>query len=106
PADTQPLLVGTVTIERDEQEILAQNEMEDADDDKKCEAFPNFMRRYEQNIANQHVLDFLVAFRRAAEQQDCSSRSYDVRDSDDRFLRDLARTFSGYRKNGLSYQSD
>src|SRR5438034_8899785 len=73
--------------------------MEDADDDKKCEAFPNFMRRYEQNIANQHVLDFLVAFRRAAEQQDRSSSSHDVRDSDDGFLRNLARPFSSNREN-------
>src|SRR6266542_1080110 len=80
--------------------------MEDAHRDKKCKAFPNFIRRYEQNIANQHVLDFLVAFRRAAEQQDSSSSSHDIRNSDDRFLRDLARTFSGYRKNGPSDQSE
>src|SRR5204862_1412775 len=106
PAHAQTFLVSPITIERDEQERAAENEMEDADDDKKREAFPNFMRRYEQNIANQHVLDFLVAFRRAAEQQDRSSSSHDIRNSDDRFLRDLARTFSGYRKNGPSDQSE
>jgi hypothetical protein len=39
--------------------------MEDTDSDKKSEAFPNFKGRYEQNISDKHVLDFLVTFRRA-----------------------------------------
>src|SRR5882724_12852375 len=78
--------------------------MEDPDCDEKREAFPNFMGRYEQNVANQHILDFLVTFRRAAEQQDRSSRRHDIRNPDDRFLRDLARTFSGNRKNSRSDQ--
>src|SRR5439155_247220 len=99
PAHAQTFLVSLITIERDEQERAAQNEMEDADRNEKRKAFPNFMRRYEQNIANQHVLDFLVAFRRAAEQQDRSSSSHDVRDSDDGFLRNLARPFSSNGEN-------
>src|SRR5207245_10280522 len=106
PAHAKSFLVSPVAIERHQQERAAQNEMEDADDNKKCKAFPNFMRRYEQNIANQHVLDFIIAFRRATEQQDRSSSSHDIRNSDDRFLRDLARTFSGYRKNGRADQSE
>jgi len=65
PTHTQTFLVSRIAIERNQQKISAQTEMEDTDSGKKCEAFPNFMRRYEQNIANQHVLDFLVAFRRA-----------------------------------------
>src|SRR5207249_11922259 len=58
PAHAQTFLVSPIAIERDEQERAAQTEMEDADRDEKCKAFPNFIRRYEQNIANQHVLDF------------------------------------------------
>src|SRR5207245_11115474 len=61
PAHAQTFLVSPIAIERDEQERAAQNQIEDADAEKKCKAFPHFMGRYEQNIANQHVLDFLVA---------------------------------------------
>src|SRR5205814_3431373 len=68
PAHTQTFLVSPIAIERDEQEIFAQNEMEDADSDKKCEAFPNFIRRYEQNITNQHVLDFRSEERRVGKE--------------------------------------
>jgi hypothetical protein len=65
PTHTQTFLVSRIAIERNQQKISAQTEMEDADNGKKREAFPNFMRRYEQNISDKHVLDFLVAFRRA-----------------------------------------
>ena len=56
PTHTQTFLVSRIAIERNQQKISAQTEMEHADSDKKCEAFPNFMGRYEQNIANQLFL--------------------------------------------------
>ena len=93
PAHAQTFFVSRIAIEGDEQKISAQNEMENTDDDKKCEAFPNFTRRHEQNISDEHVFDFLVAFRRAAQEQDRGGRRHDVGDADDRFLRNLARRF-------------
>src|SRR5437773_6034859 len=80
--------------------------MEDADRDEKRKAFPNFQRSHKQNVAHQHLLDLFVSFRGAAEQQDRSSSRHHIRNSDDRFLRDLARTLSGYRKNRRSNQSE
>src|SRR6266513_5873909 len=80
--------------------------MQKADRDEKRKAFPNFMRRHKQNVAHQHLLDLFVAFRRAAEEQDRSSSRHDIRNSDDRFLRNLARPFSRYRKDGRSNQSE
>ena len=44
--------------------------MENADDKKKSEAFPDFERCNEQDIPDQHLFDFFVAFRRAAQEQD------------------------------------
>ncbi len=69
PAHAQAMLVGAVAIEGDEQERLAQGEMNNADEEKKPEAFPDLRRTHEQDIADEHVLDFLVAFRGAAQEQ-------------------------------------
>ena len=70
PTNLQTPFISAVAIERDEEEGFAQNEMQDADGDEKSEAFPNFERRHEQNISDEHLLDLLVAFRGAAEKQD------------------------------------
>src|SRR5436190_136068 len=78
--------------------------MDDADDDKKCKAFPNLMRRYEQNIANQHVLDFLVAVRTATQQQDRSISRHDIRNSADRVHLHSARAFPGHGQHCRSNQ--
>ena len=43
---------------------------------------------HEKNITDKHVLDFLVAFRGAAQQQDGRRRRHDIADADDRFLRE------------------
>src|SRR6266699_7262405 len=80
--------------------------MEDADDDEKRKAFPNFMRRYEQNITDKHLLDLFVSFRRAAEEQHRRRCRNHIGNADNRFLRNLARPFSRYRKNGRSNQSE
>ena len=80
--------------------------MQKADRDEKRKALPNFQRSHKQNVAHQHLLDLFVSFCRAAKQQHCRSGRNHIGDSDDRFLRNLARPFSRYRKNGRSDQSE
>ena len=66
--------------------------MQHADGDKERETFPDFSGAHEQDIADQHLFDFFVAFRGAAQQQDRRGRGHDVGNADDRFLRNwLAR---------------
>src|SRR5207249_11909334 len=78
PANSQPLLISPVPIEGDEQEIPAEDEMQNADDCKKSEAFPYLQRCDEQDISNQHLFDLLIAFGRAAQEQDCGSRRNNI----------------------------
>ena len=73
--------------------------MNDADQEKKPETFPDIEWTHEKDITDKHVLDFLVPFRRAAQEQDRGRRRHDIADSDDRFLRDLARALAGNGKN-------
>ena len=73
--------------------------MENSDGDKERETLPNFARCHEQNISHEHVFDFFVTFRRAAEQQHRRGCRHDIGNADDRFLRNLARPFSGHGKN-------
>ena len=68
--------------------------MENADRNKKRETFPNLRRRHQQNITDQHLLDFFVALRRATKKEDRGGGRYDISNANDRFLRNLARAFS------------
>ena len=76
--------------------------MKNAHRNKKGETFPNLHRRYQQDIAYQHLFDFLVALRSAAEQQHRRGRGHDVGDADDGFLRNFAGAFSGDGKDGAA----
>src|SRR6516165_1006305 len=79
--------------------------MESADRSEESEPFPNFAWCYQQNISDQHVLDFFVAFRGAAQQQhSCCSRDH-IGNSDHGFLWNLARAFSSYGKNCCANQT-
>src|SRR4030095_6970536 len=99
PADTQTLLVGTVAIERDEEKVSSQKEMESADDNKKGKASPNARLCPQQNSPHQHLFDFFVPFRRAAEQEHGCCRCHHVGNADNCFLRNLTGAFSGEREN-------
>ena len=106
PAHAQAVLVGAVAIKGDEQERLAQGEMNDADEEKKPEAFPDVDWTNEKDITHEHVLDFLIPFRGAAQEQDGRRRRHDIADADDRFLRDLTRAFAGNGENRGPKQSE
>ena len=73
--------------------------MNDRDQEKKSEAFPNVSRTHEQDVADEHVFDFLVAFRRAAEEENGRRGGHDVADADDGLLWNLAGAFAGHGKN-------
>ncbi len=106
PAHAVSLFVRALAIEGNEQEWFAQNEVQKSDRNEKCEAFPNFQRSNEENIPHEHVLNFFVAFGRAAQQQDGGGRRDHVRNSNDRFLRDLAGAFSGDRENRRAHERE
>ena len=69
--------------------------MKNPDGNKKREALPNLRRRHQQNIAHQHLFDFFVALSGATEKQHRRGRRHDIGDTNDRFLRNLVRAFSG-----------
>ena len=93
------MFVGAIAIEGNEQKRSAQNEVQNSDRCKESETFPNVIRTNEQDVADEHLLDFFIAFGGAAEQQNRRRRRDDVGDSDDRFLRNLTRAFAGNGKN-------
>src|SRR5262249_30719901 len=80
-------------------------EMENADAYKQREPLPNFSRCNQQNISDEDVFDFLVAFSRSTEQQHGRSRCNNVCNSDDCFLRNLTRALPCDRKNRGTNQS-
>src|SRR5262245_28279983 len=80
--------------------------MYDSHRSKEREAFPNIGGTNKQDITHEHVLDLLVAFRGATEKKDCRRRSNDIADTNNCFLRDLARSFAGKGKNCCTKQSE
>src|SRR5436190_16946354 len=74
--------------------------MHDPNREKKAKTFPDLDRPNEQNVADEHVFNFLVPFRRAAEEEHGPSRRNDITDADDRLLRDLTGTLAGNGKDG------
>ena len=97
--NAQTLLKSGFAVEGDEQELFAKGEMKDADEREKAEAFPNLRRSHEQDVADEHVFDFLIALGRAAEQEHSGRGGDDVGDADHRLLRHLALAFAGEGKN-------
>ncbi len=73
--------------------------MDGANKKKKSETFPDIDRSNKQDVADEHVFDFLVALRGPAQEEHRRRRRHDVANADNRLLRDRARPFPGHRKN-------
>src|SRR3954462_11782198 len=80
--------------------------MHEPNENEESATFPNVERTNEQDIPDEHVLDFLVAFGRAAEKQDGGGSGDHIADSDNRFLRNFAGTFAGDRKKRGAEKSE
>ena len=79
--------------------------MKQTDGHEHRETDPDIGGRNEQNVSHQHLLDFFVAFRGPAQEQDRGRRRHHVGDADDRLLRNLAGAFPGHGKDGRTRQS-
>ena len=106
PAHVQAMFIGAVAIKADEEERLAQNEMNHAYEEKKPETFPDIGWTHEEDVTDKHVLDFLIPFRRAAQEKHGRRRRHDIADANDRFLRDLTRALAGNGENCSPKQSE
>ena len=72
----------------DGEELLPEDEMHGAQDDKQAEGLHHVGRRHDQEFADQGALEFLVAAGALAQDQDGSRRRDDIDDADERLLGD------------------